>query len=101
MQVPAHSQIILHTHANKQLALLRDQRDTALQRLVGGGIIDFPAIKFNDATIGSDQSNNAIQQGGLARAVRPENRHHRPKRNINADIVENFFAIITGMEITY
>ena len=73
--IGTHFEVLLDGHLGEDTAPLRDVRQAARHELVGGGAHDILAHEFNGTGVGAQKAGDGLQRGGLAGAVRADERH--------------------------
>ena len=76
--VPAHDQVVGHTHERKQAASFGDVDQSGFDDVFGQTRLHGPAIEEDLTCGGPQQAGNRAQQGGFARAVAADDGHDLP-----------------------
>ena len=87
VRVQAHLDVVEHRHVAEQAQVLERASQTHARNLVGRHADNLTARKHDGAALGRDDARENIQQRGLARTVRSDQRMHMAGANLDVDIV--------------
>src|SRR5688572_17699581 len=79
-------QVLQHRHAGERARDLEAARDAAARALVGRLARHVGAVEHDRARLVLQRAGDAVHQGGLARAVRPDQAEALALRDVDADV---------------
>ncbi len=88
VDVPRQQHVRQHRHARKKLDVLKGPPDADPHQLVGRQMGDVPAVETDAALLRPVETGHAVQQAGLARAVRTDHRDQLTGAHGQIDVVQ-------------
>jgi hypothetical protein len=99
--MPRSQQILQGRQAVEELNILEGPGDTQLGPLIDGGMGDLLPVEKNGPALGAIEPIDAIQQAGLARPVRADDRQNLIPLKVQADPVQGLELAKTKADIFY
>ena len=97
----AHLQIFLHGHLQEDLPPLGDQGQAHGHDLVGGDAPQALAHELDGAGVGGQQSGHRLQDGGLTRAVGPDEGDYLPLVDLEGDALDGVDGSVIDVDVVH
>src|SRR6266545_467265 len=95
-RVAAEHEIVLHRHLREEPSRLGQVADPATHDLVGPAPRDVAAVEDDAARGGREIAERRLEQGGLARAVGPDDAHDRPVGDLERGRLDDLELAVAG-----
>src|SRR6266536_139642 len=95
-RVAAEHEIVLHGHLREEPSRLGQVADPEAHDLVGPAPRDVAAVEDDAARGGREIAERGLEQGGLARAVGPDDAHDRPVRDLEGGRLNDLELAVAG-----
>jgi len=88
----AETQVLGHREPAEEAPALRDQRDAEADAVRRFHVVDAAAVEPDLSPAGREQARDGLEQGGLARAVGPHERHRLARLHVERHALQRHHA---------